>query len=94
MKWSTETKAKYGTVPNYVMEERLKWMPLPSSTPESGPKFAIQNPVPFANKQDYKIMPNDWPYGMAPGRPLKCPADGRTVRGLTYLQESDISLCG
>jgi hypothetical protein len=49
------------------MEERLKWTPLPSSTPESGPKFAVIDPVPFANEADYKIMPNDWPYGMDPG---------------------------
>ena len=49
------------------MEERLQWNPLPSSTPETGPRFAIQDPVPFANSADYKIMPNDWPYGMQPG---------------------------
>lgn len=49
------------------MEERLRWQPLPSSTPESGPKFSIRDPVPFANSDDFKIMPNDWPYGMAPG---------------------------
>lgn len=67
MKWSSKTKAKYGSVPNYVMEERLKWTPLPSATPESGPKFAIKNPLPFADDQDYKIMPNDWPYGMGSG---------------------------
>ena len=67
MKWSTEVKARYGSVPNYIMEERLKWVPLPSSTPESGPQFAVVNEIPFADPQDYKIMPNDWPYGMAPG---------------------------
>jgi hypothetical protein len=48
------------------MEERLKWNPLPSSTPETGPKFAVEDPIPFANPADYKIMPNDWPYGMDP----------------------------
>ena len=49
------------------MEERLKWVPLPSPTPELGPQFATENPVPFANEADYRVMPNDWPYGMAPG---------------------------
>ena len=67
LEWSSKTKAQYGSVPNYVMEERLKWTPLPSSKPETGPKFAVQNPVPFADHDDYKIMPNDWPYGVAPG---------------------------
>ncbi|RMZ88023.1 hypothetical protein DV736_g4749, partial [Chaetothyriales sp. CBS 134916] len=65
--WSSETKAKYGSVPNYVMQERLKWVPLPSSTLETGPRFAVVNATPFADQHDYKIMPNDWPYGMAPG---------------------------
>ena len=49
------------------MEERLGWNPLPTSTPETGPRFAVQDPVPFENAADYRIMPNDWPYGMDPG---------------------------
>ena len=49
------------------MTERLKWKPLPESTPESGPKFNVRNPVPFADTADYKIILNDWPYGFAPG---------------------------
>lgn len=49
------------------MTERLKWTPLPSSSPETGPQFALKDPVPFAHPDDYKILPNDWPYGLAPG---------------------------
>jgi len=49
------------------MTERLKWTPLPSSTSESGPKFSTQDSVPFADEADYKILVNDWPYGLAPG---------------------------
>lgn len=67
MKWCSQIKEEYGTVPNYIMKERLRWTPLPTSTPELGPEFAIVNPTPFADKSDFKIMPNDWPYGMAPG---------------------------
>ncbi|KIV83655.1 hypothetical protein PV11_05659 [Exophiala sideris] len=67
IKWSAETKKAYGSVPNFVRKERLKWVTLPSSTPESGPKFAIKNPVPFADEADYKILVNDWPYGLASG---------------------------
>lgn len=67
LRWSSETKAAYGSVPNYVMQQRLKWQPLASSTPSTGPTFAVVDPTPFANKADYKIMPNDWPYGMDPG---------------------------
>ncbi|KIW62722.1 hypothetical protein PV04_10865 [Phialophora macrospora] len=65
IKWSTETKAAYGSVPNFVMKERLKWDPLPSS--QTGPKFDVRNPVPFADTADYQILVNDWPYGLAPG---------------------------
>lgn len=67
IKWSNETKAAYGSVPNFVMRERLKWDPLPSSTVTTGPKFEVRNPIPFADKADYRILANDWPYGLAPG---------------------------
>lgn len=67
MQWSSETKAAYGSVPNFVMKERLKWEPLPSSTPLTGPKFEVKDPVPFANEADYQVLINDWPYGLAPG---------------------------
>lgn len=66
-KWSSETKAVYGTIPNYVMQERLHWQPLPSSTAHTGPIFYLKDPVPFANSKDYKILKNDWPYGLAAG---------------------------
>ena len=45
----------------------MKWEPLSSSSAETGPKFAVANETPFADEKDLKIMPNDWPYGMAPG---------------------------
>ena len=67
MKWSSETKAAHGSVPNFVMKERLKWRPLSSSTLLTGPKFEVKNPVPFADDEDYRILVNDWPYGLAPG---------------------------
>lgn len=49
------------------MHQRLKWTPLPSSTPETGPRFDFISPVPFEDERDYKILPNDWPYGMEAG---------------------------
>lgn len=47
--------------------ERLKWDVLPTSTGSTGPQFAVENPVPFADARDYKILINDWPYGYEPG---------------------------
>lgn len=68
------------------MKERLRWTPLPSSTPETGPKFAVKNRIPFADAEDYKILLNDWPYGLAPGIKhmivwLKTRLDSEPTRG-------------
>jgi hypothetical protein len=49
------------------MRERLKWTPLPSSTAKTGPEFAVEDPIPFAHEADYKILINDWPYGLDEG---------------------------
>jgi hypothetical protein len=64
------------------MLQRLKWTPLtsPSTTNSSrsssslepssvanGPEFDYVSPIPFAHEADFKILPNDWPYGMEPG---------------------------
>jgi hypothetical protein len=31
------------------------------------PVIPYRNPVPFADSSDYKILRNDWPYGLSPG---------------------------
>ena len=46
-----------------MCQKRLRWDPLPESSAETGPVFAVQNSTPFANPSDYRILPNDWPYG-------------------------------
>lgn len=65
MKWSNETKAKYGTVPNFIIKERLKWTPVDGAS--KGPVFHCESKMPFEDERDYKILPNDWPYGLAEG---------------------------
>ncbi|KAK5017916.1 hypothetical protein LTR39_001282, partial [Cryomyces antarcticus] len=65
--WTTATKAEYGTIQNYILQKRLHWTPLPSADPSTGPAFTYNNPTPFADPADYKILRNDWPYGLAPG---------------------------
>ena len=64
--WTEQIKAEYGSIINFVLEERLQWEPLPSSSTSEGPQFACRSPVPFANAEDYKILMNDWPYGIPP----------------------------
>lgn len=44
---------KYGSIANYVLEERLQW------------KLPIEvRGKPFQYEEDYKILYNDWPYGL------------------------------
>lgn len=39
-----------------------------SGAADSGrPILPFANPIPFADPSDYKILRNDWPYGLAPG---------------------------
>lgn len=66
--WIKETQSVYGSVTNFICQERLHWTPL--SLPlqlEYGSLFAYNDPIPFNNSEDYKILRNDWPYGLAPG---------------------------
>lgn len=67
IKWSKETKANYDSITKYICQERLRWKPLPTSSDDGGLEFEFKNPTPFADPDDYKILPNDWPYSFAPG---------------------------
>jgi hypothetical protein len=59
---------------------------LPNEGAEQGLRFAIQNPVPFAARSDYRILLNDWPYGNETGIIhicvwLKTPLPVESVKG-------------
>jgi hypothetical protein len=59
MKWTAETKAQYGSMTQYLLANRLpKAWGQPPFTPESD--------VPFGSESDYKVLLNDWPYGLEP----------------------------
>ncbi|KAI5287015.1 hypothetical protein KEM55_000104 [Ascosphaera atra] len=60
LEWSQDIKRRYGTVARYICEERLKW-PIVEDY-----NSLVVNPVPFADPRDYKILYNDWPYGLTP----------------------------
>ena len=64
--WTRQTTATYGSISNFICRERLHWTPLPSSVPENGLVFACTSTIPFGNQNDYKILLNDWPYGLTP----------------------------
>lgn len=66
--WSADTKAKYGSITNFVVQERLHWQPEPSDAQSGGPPvFEYESEVPFEYPEDFKILRNDWPYGLAHG---------------------------
>ncbi|KAI9762213.1 MAG: NADH-cytochrome b5 reductase [Chaenotheca gracillima] len=68
MKWSAATKAQYGSMTAFVCQERLHWTPLPpDDQTRTGTAFEVRNMTPFADPRDYKILVNDWPYGLSPG---------------------------
>lgn len=59
MKWTAETKAAYGNMTNYLLKNRLPkaWGSLP---------FTPVSEIPFAEPSDYRVLKNDWPYGLTP----------------------------
>lgn len=60
MEWTAATKAEYGSMTNYLMQHRLPkaWGSLP---------FTPVSETPFAEPSDYRVLNNDWPYGLSPG---------------------------
>ncbi|KAL3486145.1 hypothetical protein BJX62DRAFT_25231 [Aspergillus germanicus] len=68
LQWTKETKAEYGTITNYICLRRLKWeLPREPETGGQTPPPTFNNPIPFADPADYKILRNDWPYGLVKG---------------------------
>ncbi|KAJ2987221.1 hypothetical protein NUW58_g4622 [Xylaria curta] len=57
MAWTTETKAQYGSMTNYLLAHRLPkgW---------GSPPFTPASLIPFDDKSDYAVLINDWPYGL------------------------------
>lgn len=63
MAWTTDIKTAYGSITNYICQKRLHW------TSASSPDIAqikYNNPTPFADASDFRVLRNDWPYGLTP----------------------------
>lgn len=58
MKWTADTKAEYGSITNYLIIHRLPkaW---------GNPPYVPVSTTPFAETSDYRVLSNDWPYGLA-----------------------------
>jgi hypothetical protein len=63
--WTAHVKVKYGSVMVYLLQQRLFWDPVKDHTGTL--KFDVKSATPFADKEDFKILRNDWPYGFEPG---------------------------
>ncbi|KAI1758966.1 hypothetical protein GGR53DRAFT_191346 [Hypoxylon sp. FL1150] len=57
MQWTAETKAEYGSMTTFLLKQRLP------KTWGSSP-FTPASPVPFDDPSDYRVLANDWPYGL------------------------------
>ncbi|TVY20459.1 N-acetylglucosamine-induced protein 1 [Lachnellula arida] len=55
LSWSRNIKTQYGSTTAYLIQHRLPWGP---------PPFTYTSPIPFRCPSDYKILLNDWPYGV------------------------------
>ncbi|MCJ1476607.1 hypothetical protein MMC13_005273 [Lambiella insularis] len=64
--WSDDIARVYGSTINYLCREKLHWEPLPASTLADGPLFACKSSSLFAEPDDFKVLRNDWPYGLTP----------------------------
>jgi len=60
IQWSASVRVEYGSVANYVLVNRL-----PKSWGQ--PPFTPASSTPFADPSDYRVLINEWPYGLAPG---------------------------
>ena len=49
-----------------MLKERLFWEPISPADSPTGLAFACTSSTPFASSDDYKILLNDWPYGITP----------------------------
>lgn len=67
LQWSHDTRLQYGNMVNYILQKKLFWTPITSTSESPVPLFACANPTPFADPADYQILLNDWPYGLALG---------------------------
>lgn len=67
--WTSEVKSTYGSITNYICQKRLKWWS-PSDNQKEAlaqlPEIPYRNATPFADPSDYRVLRNDWPYGVTP----------------------------
>lgn len=73
MVWTSDIKSSYGSITNYICQRRLKWWTPDLASPLTQkpetltlPEIPYRNATPFADPSDYRVLRNDWPYGVTP----------------------------
>lgn len=64
LEWSADANNKWGSVTNFIVKNRLHWEPASPEECQLGSLFGVLDPEPLSNPADYKILVNDWPYGV------------------------------
>jgi len=67
LRWRNKIAEHYGNITGFLVKDRLQWTPKPNADPTAGPTFEYRNENFFVDPSDFKILLNDWPYGMDPG---------------------------
>lgn len=60
IKWTAEMKKQYGSITAFILANRL-----PGTWGQ--PPFSPRSQVPLDDAADYKVLLNDWPYGLEAG---------------------------
>jgi hypothetical protein len=63
--WTAHVKEKYGSVMTYLLQQRLFWQPIKDET--EALRFEVRSETPLSDRNDFKILRNDWPYAFEPG---------------------------
>lgn len=61
MAWTSDIKTSYGSITNYICQRRLHWT---SASSQDIAQIKYNNPIPFEDASDYRVLRNDWPYGL------------------------------
>ncbi|KAF9890528.1 hypothetical protein FE257_005933 [Aspergillus nanangensis] len=64
IRWRAEIQTKFGSVTNFILRNKLHWASHANNHQNRG---YYGNKAPLTNSADFRILRNDWPYGMSSG---------------------------
>lgn len=64
IQWTIKVRDTFGSTLNFIIQHRLHWK---TNGLDSGDRFPCSSPILFSDNSDFRILRNDWPYGMEEG---------------------------